>query len=172
MQDNRELVDKIISRLQDMEIALAESGVTVAEEDPKYSTGWLKSTYQNSVYKSYLIYIQEKGIIDKYLNYLERENEYLDKDDRDSPRSATDKHKKELEESCVACKATEYEMHHIIPHRYGGKTEVDNLAPLCSQCHKLVEVYEHKFMKEDIIEVFRQENDEKVSEQLDLTEIT
>ena len=170
-QDNQELVDKIVSKLQEMEIFLAESGISVAEEDPKYSTGWLKSAYQNSVYKSYLIYLQEKEVIDRYLEFLEEENEYVDKEDRESPRNATEKHKEQLQDSCIAFEARKCEIHHIIPHRYGGKTEVSNLAPLCSQCHKLVEAYEHKFAEESFIQSFRQGNSQATSKQLDLTEI-
>lgn len=39
-------------------------------------------------------------------------------------------------EFCTVCHTTEnVEYHHIIPVSWGGKTEVDNLMPLCRNHH-------------------------------------
>ena len=39
-------------------------------------------------------------------------------------------------EFCTVCKTTEnVEYHHIVPVSWGGKTEVDNLMPLCRMHH-------------------------------------
>jgi HNH endonuclease len=30
------------------------------------------------------------------------------------------------------------EMHHVVPWEQGGRTDLDNLVPLCSKCHHLI----------------------------------
>lgn len=36
---------------------------------------------------------------------------------------------------CAICSKQTTTIHHIIPKRYGGKDEIDNLICLCSSCH-------------------------------------
>lgn len=36
---------------------------------------------------------------------------------------------------CAICSKKTTTIHHIIPKRYGGKDELDNLIPLCVDCH-------------------------------------
>lgn len=36
---------------------------------------------------------------------------------------------------CAICSEKTTTIHHILPKRYGGKDELDNLIPLCSDCH-------------------------------------
>lgn len=43
---------------------------------------------------------------------------------------------------CCRCGGPANEAHHITPVVYGGGNEESNLAPLCSACHKELDVWE------------------------------
>jgi len=51
----------------------------------------------------------------------------------------TEQIKKEVREKaafrCCRCQKISIEVHHIIPQKYGGSNDIDNAAPLCSNCH-------------------------------------
>ena len=57
--------------------------------------------------------------------------------------------------SCFVCGRREtinnhLTVHHIVPHCFGGKDEIENLIPLCRMCHKVV----HRSLEEYIRSMF------------------
>lgn len=54
----------------------------------------------------------------------------------ENPRGVPLRIKLQLPEWCVACGTWDnIEYHHVVPYSWGGKTEVDNIVPLCHECH-------------------------------------
>lgn len=51
----------------------------------------------------------------------------------------TEQTKKDVKEKsafrCCRCQKISIEVHHIVPQKEGGSNEIDNAAPLCSNCH-------------------------------------
>lgn len=43
---------------------------------------------------------------------------------------------------CSRCGGQAHEAHHVQPIIYGGTNEESNLAPLCSACHKELDIWE------------------------------
>lgn len=43
---------------------------------------------------------------------------------------------------CSRCGGPAHEAHHVLPIVYGGTNEESNLAPLCSACHKELDIWE------------------------------
>ena len=41
--------------------------------------------------------------------------------------------------TCWVCGGPWQELHHILARSHGGDDDIDNLAPLCSPCHRKVE---------------------------------
>jgi 5-methylcytosine-specific restriction endonuclease McrA len=55
---------------------------------------------------------------------------------KENPRAVPLSIKLQLPEWCSVCGTwNDIEYHHIVPYSWGGKTEVDNIAPLCHKCH-------------------------------------
>jgi len=51
-------------------------------------------------------------------------------------RSERKKIKNDYENQCYLCNSKiDLSLHHILPKKFGGGTEIDNLVPLCSECH-------------------------------------
>jgi len=55
----------------------------------------------------------------------------------------------ELPSNCFICgddTPSRLQTHHIVPRRYGGSDEVENLVRLCASCHQAVEkLYDERF---------------------------
>lgn len=55
-------------------------------------------------------------------------------------------HHGEKNESCYFCLSLGTEEHHIIPQRFGGPDERDNIVEVCESCHKKLErLYDKSF---------------------------
>ncbi len=55
-----------------------------------------------------------------------------------------------VENACIICNRKMKRMlagHHILPTRFGGKTDVLNIVPLCAICHRRIEIFQWRFAR-------------------------
>jgi 5-methylcytosine-specific restriction endonuclease McrA len=54
----------------------------------------------------------------------------------------------------MACGTWEdIEYHHVVPYSWGGKTEIDNIIPLCRKCH----IKQHELLRKAVLAKTKQE---------------
>jgi len=104
------------------------------------------------------IKIEEKKIKQKLINIERKKEKYIITQQRKNKKNITIKRNKKiknhidfvpLDNMCLMCfsKNNYVSKHHIIPRKYGGENNIENLINLCNNCHDYVEIKTEDYIK-------------------------